>query len=341
MTLVSVKVVLGAGALVSIISLLYFMSARQGLTQGFEYDSPQYSLGSTVSLSSEELELAYRNKSSNYQGPFLSLAHDPNCTPCKEGTGIHLITNFFPVTHPKWSAGLGMQMENAESETQKRKWHLMLKQRQQELQDVLQMNLNHRLVAAVYILYDHPYVLNLLSKLKLKNKEKLVLHKVGKDPTYRHALDYANNYLIGKFVVFANQDIYLGEGWELLNKAKMGDKKIMYALSRHGQQERFCRMRNYCDFRFGYIGSHDTFTFVLKEKLSKDGLKELDHKSDDYGLENILIWTFKTKFHFKVLNPCFKLRTYHVHCIKIHNKARPRLNDNGESGHADFTGQME
>ena len=114
-----------------------------------------------------------------------------------------------------------------------------------------------------------------------------MLHKVEKDPTYRHAMDYASKYLMDKFVIFTNQDIYRGDGWELPNKEKMRENRIMYALSRLGQQERFCKIRANCDKRVGYVGSHDTYAFVLKDPFSEDGLKELDHQSDNFGIENV------------------------------------------------------
>ena len=60
-----------------------------------------------------------------------------------------------------------------------------------------------------------------LSKLNLKNKNKLVLHQLDKDPTYQHAIDYATEYLMNRIVVFTNQDIYLGESWDKISISKM------------------------------------------------------------------------------------------------------------------------
>ena len=269
--------------------------------------------------------------------PFLSLAYDNNCIPCKKQNGIHLITNFFPVTHPQWRKSINIDHIADESLRNQ-----VVEHRLEELHEVLQRNLNNELISAVHLLYEHPYIMLHLSKLNLKNKNKLVLHRVDKDPTYRHAIDYATEYLMNRIVVFTNQDIYLGEGWDKISISKMRQNRILYALTRHGKQERYCKMFSSCTKKLGYIGSHDTFSFVPVEKFPEEGLNEINRKSDDLGLENILIWVFQTKFKYKALNPCFILKTYHNHCDgSAHNKGRPRINNDNNTGGAGFTDKLE
>ena len=40
--------------------------------------------------------------------------------------------------------------------------------------------------------------------------------------------------------MFANGDIYLGEGFDRINVTGMSEQKIMYALTRHNSPERNC-----------------------------------------------------------------------------------------------------
>ena len=128
-----------------------------------------------------------------------------------------------------------------------------------------------------------------------------------------------------------NMDIYVGEGFELLNKTFLVTSNICYVLTRHGRQERRCNMsgrRGYCGIK--YIGSHDTYVFVLTRRLHESELSELDYAANVMGAENSLIWVLRQRLKKKLLNPCKILKTYHSHCIDIHGRWRKRIKTNVE-----------
>ena len=104
---------------------------------------------------------------------------------------------------------------------------------------------------------------------------------------------------------------------------------ISYVLTRHGRQERRCDMSGgpgYCEH--GYIGSHDTYVFVLTRRLDESELSKLDYDANVCGAENRLIWVLGQRLKMRLLNPCKMLKTYHSHCISIHGRSRPRIETN-------------
>ena len=211
--------------------------------------------------------------------------------------------------------------------------------RLEELEYVLNKKLSDKRVAAVHLLYNHPYTSHYMhTTRKIYNKHKLILHWVPEDPTHLDPLLYSNKYLLGRIVVFINQDVYLGEGFERMSKSALCDKNITYALSRYGKQEKYCSMPSTCGKK-PYMGSHDTYIYCTKTPLPLEHFGELKSKSDHYGLENIWIWAFQ-QIKYKVLNPCYVLKTYHVHCLNFRNKDRKRLNT-VHSGGATFGNRLE
>ena len=234
-----------------------------------------------------------------------------------EESGMHLITNYPLMTETPWI--------EAQGDTNKsRLW-----ERQLEVEDVLQRNLNNTLVKAVHILVNQPSAEQRLRQLSFHNKDKLVVRRIESLPKYKDFFLYTNEKLLNRLVVMLNMDIYIGEGFELLNRKRMVKRGIAYVLTRHGRQEQRCDMsgrRGYCEH--GYGGSHDTYVFVLTRRLDESELSELDYDANVYGAENRLVWILKRRLKKKLLNPCKILKTYHSHCINIHGRFRPRIKKN-------------
>jgi hypothetical protein len=120
--------------------------------------------------------------------------------------GIHVITNFPLMTEKPWNEG---QTDTNRS----RLW-----QRQEEIEETLQKNLNHTLVTAVHLLVNQPLAEQRLSEQNFHNKHKLFVHRINALPKYRDFFDYVNDRLQNKLVVMMTMDIYLGEGFEMVNK---------------------------------------------------------------------------------------------------------------------------
>ncbi|CAB4043079.1 Hypothetical predicted protein [Paramuricea clavata] len=244
-----------------------------------------------------------------------------NAPPEKEESGIHVITNYPLMTEKPWNEG---QTDTNRS----RLW-----QRQEEIEETLQKNLNHTLVTAVHLLVDQPSAEQRLSEQNFHNKHKIFVHRINALPKYRDFFDYVNDRLQNQLVVMLNMDIYLGEGFEMLNKTFLVEYNTSYVLTRHGRQEKMCNMAGrpgYCGVSF--IGSHDAYIFVLTQPLEESVLVELDYYMNVYGAENKLVWVLRNKMKRRLLNPCKYLKTYHNHCVDIIGNARTRINRNGKSG---------
>ena len=234
-------------------------------------------------------------------------------------SGMYLITNYPLMTETPW-------IEAQEDTNKSRLW-----ERQLEIEEVLQRNLNNGLVTTVHLLVNQPSAEERLWKLSIHNNHKIVVRRIERLPKYKDFFVYINEQLLNRFVVMLNMDIYIGEGFELLNKTFLIRSNICYVLTRHGRQERRCNMSGgygYCGIE--YIGSHDTFVFVLTRRLEESGLSELNYDANVMGAENRLIWLLRNHLKKRLLNPCKILKTYHSHCIDIHGRSRPRIKWNVE-----------
>ena len=227
--------------------------------------------------------------------------------------GIHLVTNYPLMTGKPWN-------ETAERNETK------LWQRQQEVEETLQRNLNYSLIAAVHLLINQPLAERRLHKINLHNKDKIVVHHIKGFPTYRNLFEYASDRLQNELVAVTNMDIYLEEGFEKVNKTYLVEQNLFYVITRHGRQEQRCNMSGkpgYC--HSNYFGSHDTFIFVLTHRLDEPVLSELDNNMHVFGVENVLLWVLKSRMNKTLLNPCSYLKVYHNHCVDIHGAARTRI----------------
>lgn len=60
-----------------------------------------------------------------------------------------------------------------------------------------------------------------------------------------------------------------------------------------------------------YIGSHDTF--VLSVPVEEDVIRAVDHPQNILGAENLVIHIL-SRNNYTVTNPCYSIKTYHMHC---------------------------
>ena len=186
----------------------------------------------------------------------------------------------------------------------------------------------------------------------LANHSKLVVAEVSSIEVARDPWDYISQNLVGKDVMFTNADIYLGDGFELVDPLLMAEQKIVYALTRHVAESEKCpgvstpseKYANLCLDK-AYMGSHDSFLLHLTEPLPGEALGELELLLPNLGMENVLLWIFQTMLKFCTLNPCRTLETFHFHCSYLRNNYnRPRVNvKNGvhwHNGLAPFTKKL-
>ena len=217
-----------------------------------------------------------------------------------------------------------------------------LKPRQLEHITVLQRNLNHSLINRVYIMTGNgPDTEEYLHGQDLPNRHKISVVESKQWYTMRGVFQFISDNLVGKDTMYANGDMYLGNGFENVNATELRENKIFYALSRRGKQEEACKMEDYCGGDFQYLGSHDVFLFHLKEPIPEVALQKLDFKVPSSGSENVLIAVFAKMLHYCSLNPCKTLETYHLHCSGIRPGKRERVNTDKEfNGRSYFTSSL-
>eukprot|EP00795_Rhopilema_esculentum_P000047 gene47-9653_t len=270
-------------------------------------------------------------------GPRLSSALDPETERLlehEEMGSFHLVTTFVPFDHEDVKKGLvlnGLLPSDKEIST-----------RMSEILDCLQRNLESKLVAFVHVLVYRYETGDRLQSLKMRSVNKLIIHYNFVSPTIMDAIVYASKYLKGKMVIILHQDNFLGEGWEKVNHKVLREKKLLYALTRHPSNCSAALRAAHCGPGSRYVGSHDAFALHIKdEEFLHDHLAELDVPPNTNGMENVLIWVFKERLKYKVLNPCSVLKVYHNHCTPVRDNWRKRVNERGMNGLALFTNKLE
>ena len=198
--------------------------------------------------------------------------------------------------------------------------------REQEYRTVMQRNLNHPLVNRLHVLTTDPQE-TMRCFNNFTNQEKMIVAKV-KRAWMRDPFEYISLHLVGKDAMYANADIYLGDGFDLVDPEVMSNQNIMYSLTRQvsynkdnctNKKSDFCRERV-------YEGSHDTFLFRLRKPLTEDFLENLEYDLGSPGMENVLMWAFETKLNYCILNPCRILETFHLHCSELRSPKKIRVN---------------
>ena len=149
---------------------------------------------------------------------------------------------------------------------------------------------------------------------------KLNFHFLGRRMRYKDAFQYASDNLLRRNVMIMNADCYVDKGFEQLNVGIL-NRKTMYALTRHEtlENERLCNASDFCGPRSQYKGSHDAFLFRLLVPLPSQLLDSIDYRPNILGIEQVLIYYFKTYVGFNIKNPCKILYIVHHHCSQKRN----------------------
>ena len=127
-------------------------------------------------------------------------------------------------------------------------------------------------------------------------------------------------------------DCYIGQGFEYLDKAILGDK-TMYFLTRHETpgNVRFCsHALEMCGPKSTYIGSHDAYLFRLLVPVPSQLLDKIDFRPNIYGIEQVMMYNVRTYGGYKIKNPCKILQIIHHHCVKSETDSRNSLFLNDE-----------
>ena len=215
-------------------------------------------------------------------------------------------------------------------------------QREKEYMTALQRNLNHEFVRRIHILTtDASELTQRLNRFELSNRSKLLTFELRCIRTMRDVFEYISQNLVGLDVMFLNADIYLGNGFDRVDPVVMRENKIVYSLTTQSKKEESCGEVDRCLGMWFYHGSHDAFLFHLSEPFSVSFLEHLDYLLPSSGMENVLIWLFKTKLKHCVLNPCSILEIFHLHCSNLRNYIkRVRVATSVTDGLSPFTKEL-
>lgn len=214
-----------------------------------------------------------------------------------------------------------------------------------ELVKTLQGNLNHEKIKSVFVFVDSVKAVKYLSNLNLSKSENLVIHHLAKQHTIKSFFEYAEKCFMDQIVIFGQQDILFGKGWDAVNHKLMSEKRIMYVLTRQPAFNSNCYNTWFSTPNCKttkYVGSHDVFVYHVKGIITPDILKTLDFEQNKYGIENFIIWLFRAKLQYEVTNPCLLLYIHHQHCVPLRAKdtTRERVNNATTTGLAEFTDKL-
>lgn len=223
--------------------------------------------------------------------------------------------------------------------------------RQQEFVKALQMNIDHPLVKDISVFVSQK-AREFLDQHPMNDpSKKMQLHTTSKQVLYSRLFRFTAHaaYTKGQIVVVMNADIEIGEGWEVLKKEhfetknEQGEKvPVAFALSRYQRSD----CGKYTSFCFGdgggrekndfvkdrniknYLTSHDAFVFLAPTHLERDSpfatmASNVRFEQNVMTAENRVIQAFRNA-GYKVINPCFSLKTWHEHCTDIRHWGSPK-----------------
>ena len=204
-------------------------------------------------------------------------------------------------------------------------------ERERDYKVCLKKNLAHPQVQYIHLLTTNATKMQTAFK-EFTNNSKLIIIEVESVNNTGDVFRYISQNLLGRDAMFANADIYLGDGFDKIDPAIMAEQNIMYAISRHSapEQNTLCgnKKKDYHsnDMCKKYITSHDAFLFRLHEPLANEFFRYTNFTFPTPGTEGRVMWTFVNVLKYCVLNPCSILDTFHFHCSQLRtNKDRSHL----------------
>mmetsp|Transcript_8060 Transcript_8060/g.35653 ORF Transcript_8060/g.35653 Transcript_8060/m.35653 type:complete len:332 (-) Transcript_8060:1496-2491(-) len=189
--------------------------------------------------------------------------------------------------------------------------------RYQEFVKALQCNIWHPAVKSIHLLQERDFDLGSIPLIS-DRANKVVVHIIGRRILYEDAVKAMNMLPENSLAVLTNADIYLGDGFDfsVLNASVSQNNGL--ALTRY--EDSTCmsiqKQTGVCDCRI-YDNCHDSYVFrsplpailVLGNTTSFrfGGL---------WGSERVFLHQL-TSHGLALHNPCFFLKTHHVHCSQV------------------------
>lgn len=191
--------------------------------------------------------------------------------------------------------------------------HPKIKKRNKEIQECLNKNINSIFIEKIYLYLDDEIALNYVKNL---NTNKITIIDIGKKPLYSDLFGYGINNLQGKICMISNSDIYLHDcDLNVINK--LNEDNTVFSLSRYEYDMS-------CPQITGYGGSHDSFIF--KSPLNTELLNHIQHLQHYWNSEGVVLYELN-KIGAKLYNPCYQIKTVHLHKSDIREPNRITYSD--------------
>lgn len=187
------------------------------------------------------------------------------------------------------------------------------RQRQEEIDKCFQINTAAGFISSLHVFLekseDEEYFRGKASSLS-----KVVFVHHGRQPTYKDFLTYAQKtFHDGQVVCIAHSDNYINWDYNAGFVERFLVPNTIFGLTRHeptNWEHSVCNEET-CALVHSTGGSADTFFFRMPLPSGFD-LDAVDHKQNLYGGECVFLHEWN-RAGAKVLNPCFQLRTIHLH----------------------------
>jgi hypothetical protein len=187
------------------------------------------------------------------------------------------------------------------------------RQRQEEIDKCFQINTAASFIQSVHVFLekkeDEEYF-----RGKAADLSKVVFIHHDRQPTYKDFLVYAQGtFKENEVVCIAHSDIYLNWDFNLGFLDRFLGPSTVFGLTRHeptNWEHSVCNEQT-CALVHSTGGSADTFLFRLPLPSTLD-LDAVNHKQNLYGGECVFLHEWN-RAGANVLNPCFQIRTIHLH----------------------------
>lgn len=188
--------------------------------------------------------------------------------------------------------------------------HPNIEERNKELQECLNINLNNPLIERIHLYVDDDKAVQYLNNL---NNEKINIIEIKK-PLYSDLFKYAFDNLKNKICMVTNSDIYLHEiDTNVLNI--LNQDNIVFSLTRYEYDLTSPLIDK-------YYGSHDCFLF--KSPLNYSLIENIKHVQHQWNSEGIVLYELN-RINAKIFNPCRQIKIVHLHKSDIREDGRIRI----------------
>ena len=181
--------------------------------------------------------------------------------------------------------------------------------RQKEILECLQKNLNNSLIDAIYLVTEKEYTFREMEIDNNINKAKITQVNIGKRMKYSDAFDIVERNSLNGYIIISNSDIFFDDTLTNLYKSGSSKKRMVYCQLRFEYTDNDL---NKCKI-FGPRGdSQDTWIFHSNFNIIKEQRKIFNFELGIPACDNHINYIFSI-LGYSVHNEPYYIKTYHNH----------------------------